>query len=70
MQHMTAVPVRASRAAPENMLFSGMLEASSAAVEEWMLSPEFDAKLFCYFPCADLTPDLASQASTTLPLSQ
>lgn len=39
-----------------------MLEATSSAVEEWMLAPDFDARLFCYFPCADLTPDLASQA--------
>jgi len=44
-----------------------MLEATSAAVEEWMLAPEFDARLFCYFPCADLTPDLASQACLSYP---
>ncbi len=48
------------------MLFSGMLEASAGMVEEWMLSPDFDAKLFCYFPCADLTPDLASQARSQM----
>jgi hypothetical protein len=39
------------------MLFSGMLEAPGAAVEEWLLSPEFDAKLFSYFHCTDFTPD-------------
>ena len=54
------------RAAPENMLFSGMLESPAGLVEEWMLSPDFDAKLFCYFPCADLTPDLASQVRPPL----
>ena len=48
------------RAAPD-VLYSGMLEAAGPAVEEWLLSPEFEARLFSYFPCTDITPALANK---------
>ena len=49
-----------SRAAPD-VLYSGMLEAAGPAAEEWLLSPEFEARLFAYFPCTDITPALANK---------
>ena len=54
--------LHARRAAPD-VLFSGMLEASGPAVEEWVLLPEFEARLFAYFPCTSITPALANKVS-------
>ena len=54
--------MHARRAAPD-VLFSGMLEASGPAVEEWVLLPEFEARLFAYFPCTSITPALANKVS-------
>ena len=47
--------------AAADVLFSGMLEASGAAVEEWVLLPEFEARLFSYFPCTNITHALANK---------
>ena len=48
------------------MMYSGMLEAGGPAVEEWLLSPEFEARLFSYFPCTDITPALANKVRPPL----
>lgn len=42
-------------------LYSGMLEATGDAVSEWLLSPNFEARLFSFFPCTDITPNLANK---------
>ena len=42
-------------------VYSGLLEASGAAVHEWLLSPAFEARLFSFFPCTNLTPSRAKQ---------
>jgi hypothetical protein len=44
------------------VLYSGMLEASGAAAEEWLAAPDFEGRLFAYFPCTDITPALANKA--------
>lgn len=38
-----------------------MLEADGDAVEDWLLSPKFEAHLFLIFPCTDITPSLANK---------
>ncbi|KAK9815102.1 hypothetical protein WJX73_007516 [Symbiochloris irregularis] len=48
------------RASTDNV-YSGMLEASGEAVEEWLQSPGFEEQLFCFFPCTDVMPSLANK---------
>lgn len=45
-------------------MYSGMLEASGEAVEEWLQSSIFEEQLFCFFPCTDITPSLANKVCT------
>lgn len=51
------VPCRASA----DNVYSGMLEASGEAVEDWLQSPGFEEQLFCFFPCTDVMPSLANK---------
>ena len=44
-----------------------MLEADGEAVEEWLMSPKFEAHLFLIFPCTDITPSLANKARAPAP---
>lgn len=45
-------------------MYSGMLEANGAEVAEWLLSPGFEAKLFSFFPCADIPLASASKVAS------
>lgn len=42
-------------------MFSGMLEASAEAAEEWLMNKFFEEQLFCFFPCTEITPALANK---------
>lgn len=43
--------------------YTGMLEAPGTDVCEWLLSDNFEARIFTFFPCTDITPTVANQAS-------
>ena len=43
--------------------YAGMLEASGHDLCDWLLSDGFEARLFTFFPCTDITPAVANQAS-------
>lgn len=42
--------------------YTGMLEATGADVCDWLLSDGFEARLFTFFPCTDITTAVANQA--------
>lgn len=46
--------------APTEGSHSQTMEASGAAVEEWLLSPIFEAQLPIFFPCAAYLPEIGS----------
>ena len=49
-------------------IYSGTLEASKEAVEEWLLSSGFEAQLFSFFPCTNILPTIANKVRAFLEL--
>lgn len=42
--------------------YAGMLEASGADACDWLLGDGFEARLFTFFPCTDITPGVANKS--------
>ena len=43
--------------------YTGMLEAAGPEICDWLVSEAFEARLFTFFPCTDITPSMANKAS-------
>ncbi|KAL4442119.1 hypothetical protein ABPG77_011380 [Micractinium sp. CCAP 211/92] len=44
--------------------YTGMLEAPGTEVCEWLLSDNFEARIFTFYPCTDITPTVANQVKS------
>lgn len=47
------------------MTLNGILQASGADTAVWLLSNEFEAKLFSFFPCTDILPSVANMGQSS-----